>query len=171
MIDESILLCSPRARKSTVELRIEKPVNPVFVLGGKIRLTQSLSTSSPTQSMQPQVATMRWFIISLSSEADHQMIVEVADNGPGIDPSMAKQIFEPFFTTKEAGVGLGIGLSIVSDLVHDFGGRIAVSDSDLGGASFKISLERVDQEVGGMNQPYVLLLDDDADLRHAVSQG
>ena len=148
VIDESILLCSPRARKSTVELRIEKPANPVFVLGGKIRLTQvfvNLITNAIDATASRDDALVRLTV----SEADHQMIVEVADNGPGIDPSMAQQIFEPFFTTKEAGVGLGIGLSIVSDLVHDFGGRIAVSDSDLGGALFRVFLERVDQEVGG----------------------
>jgi two-component system C4-dicarboxylate transport sensor histidine kinase DctB len=146
VIDESVLLCSPRARKSTVELQIEKPAHPLFVLGGKIRLTQvfvNLITNAIDATASRDDALVRVRV----SESDNQVIVEIADNGSGIDPEIAQQIFEPFFTTKEAGVGLGIGLSIVSDLVREFGGTIAVSDSDLGGASFRVSLERVDQEV------------------------
>ena len=148
VIDESVLLCSPRARKSTVELQIEKPAHPLFVLGGKIRLTQvfvNLITNAIDATASRDDALVRLRV----SESNNQVIVEVADNGSGIDPEIAQQIFEPFFTTKEAGVGLGIGLSIVSDLVREFGGIIAVSDSDLGGASFRVSLERVDQEVSG----------------------
>lgn len=148
VIDESVLLCSPRARKSTVELQIEKPAHPLFVLGGKIRLTQvfvNLITNAIDATASRDDALVRLRV----SESNNQVIVEVADNGSGIDPEIAQQIFEPFFTTKEAGVGLGIGLSIVSDLVREFGGTIAVSDSDLGGASFRVSLERVDQEVSG----------------------
>lgn len=148
VIDESVLLCSPRARKSTVELQIEKPTHPLFVLGGKIRLTQvfvNLITNAIDATASRDDAIVRLRV----SESNNQVIVEVADNGSGIDPEIAQQIFEPFFTTKEAGVGLGIGLSIVSDLVREFGGTIAVSDSDLGGASFRVSLERVDQEVSG----------------------
>ena len=148
VIDESVLLCSPRARKSTVELQIEKPAHPLFVLGGKIRLTQvfvNLITNAIDATASRDDALVRLRV----SESNNQVIVEVADNGSGIDPEIAQQIFEPFFTTKEAGVGLGIGLSIVSDLVREFGGTIAVSDSDFGGASFRVSLERVDQEVSG----------------------
>ncbi len=148
VIDESVLLCSPRARKSTVELQIEKPAHPLFVLGGKIRLTQvfvNLITNAIDATASRDDALVRVRV----SESNNQVIVEIADNGFGIDPEIAQQIFEPFFTTKEAGVGLGIGLSIVSDLVREFGGTIAVSESDLGGASFRVSLERVDQEVSG----------------------
>lgn len=148
VIDESVLLCSPRARKSTVELQIEKPAHPLFVLGGKIRLTQ-VFVNLITNAIDATASRDDALVCVRVSESDNQVIVEVADNGSGIAPEIAQQIFEPFFTTKEAGVGLGIGLSIVSDLVREFGGTIAVSHSDLGGASFRVSLERVDQEVSG----------------------
>jgi signal transduction histidine kinase len=40
-----------------------------------------------------------------------QMIIQVADNGPGIPPAQLEQIFVPFFTTKADGSGIGLSLS------------------------------------------------------------
>lgn len=49
--------------------------------------------------------------VRTSRENDH-VLVEIADNGPGIPPDIQPHIFEPFFTTKGVGVGTGLGLDI-----------------------------------------------------------
>jgi signal transduction histidine kinase len=64
--------------------------------------------------------------------------VEVTDAGVGIAPENRESIFNPFFTTKPDGVGLG--LAIVSKIIDDHGGKIAV-ESEVGvGTTFRISL-------------------------------
>lgn len=64
--------------------------------------------------------------------------IAVIDRGVGIDPGQRDSIFNPFFTTKPEGVGLG--LAIVSKIVDEHGGKIAV-ESELGkGSVFRVLL-------------------------------
>jgi len=64
--------------------------------------------------------------------------VAVIDRGPGIDPKIREQIFNPFFTTKSNGVGLG--LAIVSKIVDEHGGRMAVESEPGKGSIFRVFL-------------------------------
>jgi signal transduction histidine kinase/FixJ family two-component response regulator len=68
------------------------------------------------------------------------VLLEVADNGPGIPPAILARIFDPFFTTKPAGVGTGLGLAIVLSVVREHGGQVHVSSPPQGGAVFRIEL-------------------------------
>ena len=52
------------------------------------------------------------------------IIIEIIDNGVGIDDKMSGKIFEPYFTTKSKGTGLG--LSIVKRIIEDHGGKIKI---------------------------------------------
>lgn len=66
--------------------------------------------------------------------------IEVADDGPGIDPQVASRIFDPFFTTKPQGVGTGLGLSIVYGIVQQHGGEVTFESRPGRGARFRIEL-------------------------------
>ncbi|HVH29793.1 MAG TPA: ATP-binding protein [Vicinamibacterales bacterium] len=65
------------------------------------------------------------------------VVVDVADNGPGIPAELADKIFDPFFTTKAQGSGLG--LAIVSKIVDAHDGRIDMSSST-SGTRFSVTL-------------------------------
>jgi signal transduction histidine kinase len=77
--------------------------------------------------------------VSTACERDN-LLVEIADNGPGIPPELRERIFEPFFTTK--GVGKGTGLGLVTSfriVVGRHGGDLRV-DSRPGDTRFQVRL-------------------------------
>ena len=53
------------------------------------------------------------------------VLVEIADNGPGIPKEDQSHIFEPFFTTKPVGQGTGLGLDAVRRIINKVGGTIS----------------------------------------------
>lgn len=68
------------------------------------------------------------------------VILEVIDNGCGMDARTRAHLFEPYFTTKADGHGLG--LATVYGIVRRAGGNIDVASAPRGGASFRISVPR-----------------------------
>ena len=70
---------------------------------------------------------------------DNCVVVEIADNGPGIAPEIQSHIFEPFFTTKGVGNGTGLGLDTVQRIVKKHRGNIQVV-SKPGETSFQVRL-------------------------------
>jgi signal transduction histidine kinase len=68
-----------------------------------------------------------------------RVLVEIADNGPGIPPEILPRIFEPFFTTKGVGEGMGLGLDTVCRIIRNHHGEIRV-DSHPGDTRFQVYL-------------------------------
>lgn len=71
------------------------------------------------------------------------LIIQIQDDGPGIQPQDRELIFKPGFTSKydpEGNPSTGIGLSHVVTILNDLSGSVRVSDSDSGGALFQITL-------------------------------
>ncbi len=66
------------------------------------------------------------------------VLLEVADDGPGVPPEHRERIFEPYFTTKEAGTGLG--LAIARRIAEEHGGALELECPSAGGAIFRLRL-------------------------------
>lgn len=79
--------------------------------------------------------------VRVRSDGD-DAVIEVHDDGPGVDERTAKRLFEPFFTSKVRGSGLG--LLAVRSCADVHGGTVEVARSPLGGALFRVRLRSLD---------------------------
>jgi PAS domain S-box-containing protein len=69
------------------------------------------------------------------------VLIEIEDNGPGMDEATRLRVFEPFFSTKEVGVGTGLGLSVAYDLIaKGHQGTIEVRSRPGKGSCFTVKL-------------------------------
>ncbi len=75
--------------------------------------------------------------LATRSEGEH-VILTVEDSGPGVPEHLRAKVFDPFFTTNPQ--GLGLGLSLVAEIVNRYGGDVTITDSELGGAAFRVRL-------------------------------
>jgi two-component system, NtrC family, nitrogen regulation sensor histidine kinase NtrY len=69
---------------------------------------------------------------------DHVLVVEIHDNGGGIDIELFDKIFIPFFTTKKT--GSGIGLALARQIISLHMGQLVAENNSVGGATFRIIL-------------------------------
>ena len=108
-------------------------------------------------------------------------VLEVSDDGIGMDDATRERIFEPFFTTKEVGKGTGLGLATVYGVVRQSGGQIEVESAPGAGATFRICLPSVEQAEEDTIRPdspaqtvtgrkTILLVEDDDAVRDLVGK-
>src|SRR5499427_7370184 len=93
---------------------------------GQVAIAASLSATEP----DPE--------LGLTSDPPEAIVIDVADNGPGVPPALSDRIYDPFFTTKVKGTGLGLG--IVRKIVDAHDGRIDLSSSPGTGTRFRVTL-------------------------------
>jgi signal transduction histidine kinase len=90
---------------------------------------------------------------------DDWVVVEVADNGPGIPAEVQEKIFDPFFTTKEPGEGTGLGLNISHGIIVEKHAGMITVNSKPGATRFTVKLPitaqttLADTEVGALPDP------------------
>lgn len=78
--------------------------------------------------------------IRVANEDDQHVRIEVADEGCGIPPDVMPHVTEPFYTTKAAGLGSGLGLSMVEGFVTQSGGTMTLSSEPNRGTTVALLL-------------------------------
>ncbi|MFL6855762.1 MAG: PAS domain S-box protein [Sphingomicrobium sp.] len=111
--------------------------------------------------------------------------LSIADTGAGMAPEVLARAFEPFFTTKDVGKGTGLGLSMVYGMALQCGGAVKIESEPGVGTTVRLYFRRADRDAevpasGGMTgdevrrsrgAATVLVIDDDADVRHFIAAG
>ena len=111
------------------------------------------------------------------------VLLEIADDGPGVPEEVLPQIFDPFFTTKAVGKGTGLGLTVAYAIIQDHGGRISAESAAGSGAVFRIELPTASMRPAArpvatapVNEPVAvgaaaLIVEDEPALASAVVEG
>jgi two-component system, NtrC family, sensor kinase len=105
--------------------------------------------------------------------------IAVTDTGSGMPKDVIDRAFEPFYTTKQSGQGTGLGLSQVYGFVKQSGGHVKIYSETGEGTTVKVYLPRfvgrpsaMEESIGepsrGRSGECVLVVEDDADVRHDV---
>lgn len=82
-------------------------------------------------------------VVVRSRAEPEAVVIEIQDNGSGIQPEHLPHLFEPFFTTKPIGQGTGLGLSISYGIIREHHGTITVESEPGRGSLFRVRLPLV----------------------------
>jgi PAS domain S-box-containing protein len=140
VITETVSLIDGEVQRKGVSLNTELAANLPVVLGDRIQLQQvilNLAINGTEAMAAVEDQHRRMMIQSALTEAG-EVLVSVADFGPGIDPQQTAQLFAPFFTTKAEGIGMG--LSISRTIIEAHGGRLWAVANQPRGAVFHFAL-------------------------------
>jgi len=126
-----------RYERGGVEVKTDSLPPPPPVLAFPYRLIQVFSNIilNAYQAMQGQGQLTR-----ATRREGNEVVITIADTGPGIEAERLEHIFEPFVSTREKAGGSGLGLYISKGIVEELGGTINVSSRPGQGAVFEIRL-------------------------------
>jgi len=75
-----------------------------------------------------------------AQQTEQRLTLWIEDNGPGVPPDQREQLGQRGLRLDSRQTGQGIGLAVAKDIIDSYGGRLAIGESDLGGAAFQLEL-------------------------------
>ena len=136
-----------------IELRLDPHAGGLRVMIDRQRLHQAVTNAvvNAVQALAGQAAPDRRPCVVLATRrGPNGATIEISDNGPGIPPELHERIFEPLFSTKELGVGLG--LPLVRQVMHEHGGSVEVVSAPGAGATIRLHLPDKRSEEGSRSE-------------------
>jgi C4-dicarboxylate-specific signal transduction histidine kinase len=156
VIMKSVDLCREQIRKTVKSFEVNIAEDVPLIFTDPVALEQVL-VNLLINAAQAVDGGNSCVMINARQENTRQyrLIIEVSDNGCGMDEKTREMIFEPFFTTRVCDKGSGLGLFVSKNLIEKMGGRIEV-ESKLGvGSTFRIFLQkRTPGDVGILRQRF-----------------
>ena len=151
VIEKALAICGAELRKRAKSLTIAIPddLSPIFTDPNAIEQVLINLLINAAHALNKEDS---WIRVSVFPDCRHgkfeRCIIEIADNGSGMDEKIRKNIFDPFFTTKISKAGTGLGLYVCQNLIEKLGGSIEVDTQPGMGSIFRLVLPNGQEEHG-----------------------
>ncbi|TAM97433.1 MAG: GHKL domain-containing protein [Chitinophagaceae bacterium] len=139
-IDNTLMLLNHTIPKDLSIIRNYQEIPKIECYPGKLNQVFMNLLTNAIQAMGSSVGGGEKKIIISTERLNENVVIRIADTGPGIPENVRDRIFEPFFTTKDVGEGTGLGLSIVYNIIEKHHGKITVQSEENKGTEFIITL-------------------------------
>ncbi len=132
VVERAVAICHTQIRKTvkTFDVQVQKDMSEMVSDPDAIEQTLINLLINAAQAADKPDSHIR-LDVRRGASGKEGLVLEVQDNGCGMDAKTASRIFDPFFTTKEEGLGTGLGLYISKNLLEAVGGSISV-ESEIG---------------------------------------
>ncbi len=148
-IRNAVSMISQQFRHHGIKLSLQLNENINLITGNIYRFEQvvlnllSNAKDAIEEKERIQHVDFEKSVVIKTYQETNQIIVEVTDNGCGIDENEMDRLMLPFYTTKEWGKGTGLGLAISFTIVKEFNGNIHIESQKGVGATFMIRIPDV----------------------------
>ena len=143
VINKSVALCRGQMKKTVrhFETKIAEGLPPIFTDPSALEQVLVNLLINAAQAVDCEDS---WVMLSanLGNTPQDYLIIEVSDNGCGMDEKTIEKIFDPFFTTKENMRGSGLGLFVSKNLIEDLDGQIEAESKVGKGSTLRVTLAR-----------------------------
>ncbi len=143
VVDKALAICGAELRKrvKSLEVNVPEDLPPIQIDPNAIEQVLINLLINAAHALDKEDSWIHLRVIPCCRHGQlERCIIEVADNGTGMDEKVRGNIFDPFFTTKTAPAGTGLGLYISRNLIEKLGGSIAVDSRPGEGTVFRVIL-------------------------------
>ncbi len=153
-----------------------------IMLANKIKVGQvivnliknSIDALSEAKTINPTIT-----LEILRDPQDHQLILNISDNGPGVPENIREQLFSPFMTTKKMGEGTGLGLSISKKIMESHQGALSYVTQE-SGSCFQMKLppiegysftrgDKISRGISSKRGPRVIVIDNEPQILNVLT--
>ncbi len=147
VIQETINILEPRFRKKSITVNLDIQCRDCNIFGDSSQceqvVTNILNNAVDAIGQDGNIS----IILKPADKNNFCCLLEIHDDGPGMDEDTRKQIFSPFFTTKNADKGTGLGLYIVKNICQNHNAEISCQSEINSGTTFSILFKKMNDEI------------------------
>ncbi|MEY2931462.1 MAG: hypothetical protein RL033_2211 [Pseudomonadota bacterium] len=138
VLDQALALSQPLIQQRGHRMDVRRLASDVLFRADEVRMTQVLANLINNAARYTDPGGM---LVVACVERDSGVEFSVRDNGRGISAELLPRVFDLFTQSRDGGGGLGIGLTLVKQLIHMHGGRVTAKSAGLGqGSEFTVWL-------------------------------